>query len=968
MTPPLPGPNRDPWPDALWTFDRPDVNQTVNLGDEGLTEGDDVSSYVAQYRQNDIELVIPAGEYVSTSRNDLLSTPGGNYILRGDGGLGGVVIEQTDGLTEGPACQVTEAGATALFEGFDLRGQIDGSANSRILVRSQEPDGQVIFKHVRQPDGVMPGQSSGTQGWYIDSNRTGAGHQGCARFLWCQASNFDDNGIYGDGPNAADQVSGDGSPFYGQVIVVGGYYGSNNISNVRLGNPYSTAYGVTIEQTTHLPTGMSENYRGIWIRQPDDTEQRFNFDYDLILQNCDINFPYNSQGGSPITAYSVEDESTGLADTIRIYNNSDNKAISIRSGTNFDDNWTFDNIHIHGESTTETTSDATLTNSPDPNTGDMPSTSVWWGIRNFDPSKGFYNFGSDPRGHGLSAHGTSPHGVAQDTGLGAAQLNGIGLLDASAVRSRTTPVSLTSAGSLTATGTVFKTAGINFNANGSLTATGTRDVFGSVAFKGVGSLSVQPFLITPRELTITDAYVEVFRTTNVTDEPDWIIDERFEAIDINSYAHKSKDEGELTFDNPGGELIDILRVGRRIKLVINTAENPHQPFSWTAWIGPRDIEILSHQRVVMTIEGEDFVGGVLSNRNITDSYLQESVEDIITEIHRQKAPTEIELDLDPMPLLTDEFLRQANVWDAIGDLANKADALILTEGRTLKARKMDSLELEWDLLPSDYGLPVSARTNPDNMFNRLRTDSGEADALEEENTGVDSYVTVTDTNRETFQVRARKAEISRIRLVTRQGGNDGQMSVRLQADEGGQPIDVNDRESDLARRTLSEEFLGQEDWVSFLMPEHTLSDRDPWVIIEAGEDGQDVAVDSTGDVVYETYYPYPLNIQLTDVESRSRYRLREEARNKQQLDTISAVRDWTQAQLRRRKEPERMFTFPVTSERAYRLIPGEVVNVSLPDIGAEGWHVVMEKNLSADASSNAIRLDGTITLQDIDTI
>lgn len=376
---PLDGPNRDPWPEALWEHSAPEIDTTINLGDEGLTNGEDVGAYVDEYKANNTEIVIPEGEYTCSDRAELLTTPGGHYILRGEGGLGGVTVEQDEEASGSADVETDEDGAIAVIENIDLVGPINPSVDD-IAVAAQKPDSQVIMKRFRMPDGVSDGYDDSENGIYLKSNRDGGGHQGCARFLWCQVEGFGDNGLYADGPNAADAVEGDGSPYYGQVIVVGGVYRNNNISNVRIGTPYTTVYGALIEHTGRIDTDYAENYRGLRIRQPDDSQERFDFDYDLVVSDVDINYEDPSAGVPILDSSSLVEPSTGHIENVRIYNNSDYYPILADTDV-FSEDWYFTDIHIRGDSSEECEPLVTLHDSPEPcsDEADHVDTTVWWG-------------------------------------------------------------------------------------------------------------------------------------------------------------------------------------------------------------------------------------------------------------------------------------------------------------------------------------------------------------------------------------------------------------------------------------------------------------------------------------------------------------------------------------------------------------------------------------------------------------
>jgi hypothetical protein len=132
----------------------------------------------------------------------------------------------------------------------------------RIDIRN--PDATGLVENVRTRDDQG---SSWLTGAYV-----GARHSGGVTFRGCELSEFTDNGLYGSAPGTPD--GGDGT-----VHTEGGEYRNNNVSNIRLGTPGSTARGDTIVVES-APEAESLNLRGI----------RFRRGIDQVVEDCDIRF------------------------------------------------------------------------------------------------------------------------------------------------------------------------------------------------------------------------------------------------------------------------------------------------------------------------------------------------------------------------------------------------------------------------------------------------------------------------------------------------------------------------------------------------------------------------------------------------------------------------------------------------------------------------------------------------------
>lgn len=289
---------------------------TVNLGDKGLSEGDEIDPYLNDYFVDDTEAVVPAGEYVWNG--DGL---GGNYRDAALVGDGDVVLRHPDGMHRAPTTHAT--GGTVAVKNITIRGLCDGN-DSRW--RLQADDGAaIVLENFAFPDG-MEGDFGDATGIYVPPS-----HAGELTLRDVHLEDFSNNGLYASAPGKPD--GGEQGPVY----VEGGLYKNNNVAGVRLGSNNSHAIGVTVVNDALSPDigGPGTVQRGIRIREPGD---------DITIENCDV---YHSWDGSasPIQLHPEADGATGVIRDTRVYNNSGSTAVTSGAA----DGFTADGLSITGD-------------------------------------------------------------------------------------------------------------------------------------------------------------------------------------------------------------------------------------------------------------------------------------------------------------------------------------------------------------------------------------------------------------------------------------------------------------------------------------------------------------------------------------------------------------------------------------------------------------------------------------------
>lgn len=454
------------------------------------------------------------------------------------------------------------------------------------------------------------------------------------------------------------------------------------------------------------------------------------------------------------------------------------------------------------------------------------------------------------------------------------------------------------------------------------------------------------------DLRIDDSYIDVWhQSTPDSDAPDRTLRETLDSVEISARAQDVMDEASIEVFTAGSE-VDALRVADQIQYTaaFSGDDGSTHQIQWMGRITPVENQRDSAAAGWLSTEATDYVGSVLSERTITASYINEDVGTIIRDIVTNQGS---EVDASNVPDLgvsTDAFFNGENAWDMIVNLAARADAIIRQNGEKLLVDPIDGLSFQFDLALSDYVLPWKTKTS-DDIKNVIRVDAGTNRKEEQAQATQTNYQRVTESQRLTQQLRARKSEVHSVDLWVEQVSADDALRLRLQAGEGGTPVAIDDSDSDIEKAEWDADNLPTTgDWTTLFFPDHTLPDRDPWLIIEAdGSEGQDIGVNDNGVPTYRSYYPHPMNFEAADTESVAEYGSREKRVDHENLETTAAARDAVNAQLARDAWPQKTVTFEADSPRAHMLEPGDRIGVERPEDNADGEFIVTEISHTIDS-------------------
>ena len=300
-------------------FADPPGDRVIDLGAEGLSEGDLIDSYFDRWVAPGNEVHIPAGRYRWNGSGFNGKSLRDTSVI----GDGEVVLDAGDGYT-----WTATFDATGNFEmrNITIRGRAgdDDGAHDKLRLKATAPDAVLVFRNVRLPDGAVPG---GRVGIFVNED-----HVGTIYLIDCHVEGFPNNGVYASSPGKYDR---DGGP----VHVIGGLYRNNNIANVRIGTDDSTIIGVVSIQDAVAGERIDDTYpsgarrqRGIWVREHADN---------VLIENVDV--IQEIDPGNAIVVKARIDQGSGIIRNVRVRNDIGSDAVDVQTGT-----WSGSDIHVTG--------------------------------------------------------------------------------------------------------------------------------------------------------------------------------------------------------------------------------------------------------------------------------------------------------------------------------------------------------------------------------------------------------------------------------------------------------------------------------------------------------------------------------------------------------------------------------------------------------------------------------------------
>lgn len=477
---------------------------------------------------------------------------------------------------------------------------------------------------------------------------------------------------------------------------------------------------------------------------------------------------------------------------------------------------------------------------------------------------------------------------------------------------------------------------------------------------------------------VVNAEIEVYKSGNTTDTPDFVIQNDVEDASIETRAKDLMDVGNFTINNTYeqyGINSNHITLGDKLKFRVRMKGENSMSVRWTAFADTPTYETDGPNRKTIDLSGNDWVFRVLENRTLFASYqsrpISEDTTGIMQEVLNARAPNIDRSRIQPIDKQTDLNANGNVLLDTIHELTQIGDAVMASDDESLVITQLERLLddqdglKQFDLKPSDHAGKFDVQKDPDGITNSIRVQGGRAFSLENSQTNQSSTTTVTDSTRLTQQISTRKSEIDRVEIYTSGDNNGDPLQVRIQADDGGAPTAPGDRNSDIARKRLDPEFLANGGYTTFILPRHSLHVSNPWIIVDSdGSTGQPVGVDSNGNLTYKQYYPYPVVVEQQNGSSINEYGRHEDIHQDESIRTNQAARDVAQRILTRDAKPNTTIQFTAESLRAHNLSTLDVIGVDYPESGAVGDFIVTKRK----DTYNGTNMVTTITAQDAETI
>lgn len=315
------------------------TSNTVDLGEQGLSNGDVIDDYLADHLQSGTEVRVPEGEY--EWRGDGIGGSYNNAALVGDGD----VTFDFSGEYWNTSIFAVDGGDFAI-QNVTIRGALEsGSNKSRFRFDARDADSTITLDNFNLPDGdVGQGRAIGI---YV-----GLEHAGTVHVNNCHVEGFPNNGLYA-GPYG--QSSGGG----GRVVVENSFFKNNNIDAVRLGGDGDTIRNcVIVQEEVPAYHNGAKSGRGIRIRYPGD---------DITVENVHI----TCDTSSPFLVPDRAEGPSGQVDGLYVENSTGTTAAYVESGS-----FTGDTIHVTGSGNTNVTGFDSASNVVSGSDAESPATSL----------------------------------------------------------------------------------------------------------------------------------------------------------------------------------------------------------------------------------------------------------------------------------------------------------------------------------------------------------------------------------------------------------------------------------------------------------------------------------------------------------------------------------------------------------------------------------------------------------------
>jgi hypothetical protein len=369
----------------------------------------------------------------------------------------------------------------------------------------------------------------------------------------------------------------------------------------------------------------------------------------------------------------------------------------------------------------------------------------------------------------------------------------------------------------------------------------------------------------------------------------------------------------------------------------------------------------------VSVTWESWLWSTLADRRFSGAIRDEPLSDAIQRVLDAVAPdVALAYNLVEDPVVSNSF-DATPASTAIDSLV--ADRGVLAGGnQTLRVEPVNPDKGPASLDGSDLRMPSRRETDSEGLYSRVRIDGGDLAVPQPRaiEPVVDEYRAVPLDDVVQTQLPIAVSELDGIELATRHSNPDGTLVVRLQADEGGEPTAPDNPDQDIAQRRLDSNFVSPDGTTRFEFPEHTIPDRDPWLLI-----GHETGADNPGDFevggavddgsfrpatpTVDARKPLVLVAENDDAPFGERHtRIREES-----IASFDEANARAQRELNRHDSPETEVNAGAGSDTAHNLELLDAPELDLPSVGQTGERLFVRE--LEDTISGTL-LTRTITL------
>lgn len=290
-------------------------SNSINLGEEGLSDGENISPYIDQYFVDDTNVFIPSGSY----RYDGSGLEGRRSDAALVGSDQGVEFYRPDDDTR-VAPDINADAGTVRVENITIRGKKpSGPDQSRWRFGALAPDSRCEAINVNHPDGTENGTDSSAFLVYDD-------HRGTAYFKNCYVKDFGNAAFYVNLGYREDEQN---------PVVIDNCVVVDSNGAVRGGHNGSKVTNSTFVWRNQPPTWHRGGSLARGIRSDHDG-------YDMAYENNHFYFASGLDAGRSIDPESQEANTSGNIEDIYIRTEGEYGGVADRPG------WSYENINITG--------------------------------------------------------------------------------------------------------------------------------------------------------------------------------------------------------------------------------------------------------------------------------------------------------------------------------------------------------------------------------------------------------------------------------------------------------------------------------------------------------------------------------------------------------------------------------------------------------------------------------------------